>query len=40
MSQARAWTGTGWMLLGALGVLGILGAQEPADSFLQILCIS
>lgn len=30
MSQARAWTGTGWVLLGALGVLGILGAQEPA----------
>ena len=30
MSRARAWTGTGWVLLGALGVLGILGAQEPA----------
>jgi len=30
MSQARAWMGPGWVLLGALGVLGILGAQEPA----------
>jgi len=29
MSQTRAWRGTGWVLLGALGVLGILGAQEP-----------
>jgi len=29
--QARAWTGWGWLLLGVIGALGVLGAQERAN---------
>jgi ubiquinone/menaquinone biosynthesis C-methylase UbiE len=30
MGQARAWTARGWLLLGVLVALKVLGAQEPA----------
>jgi ubiquinone/menaquinone biosynthesis C-methylase UbiE len=29
MDQARAWTTCGWLVLGLLGTLEVLGAQEP-----------
>ena len=32
MGQARAWTACGWLVLGLLGALEILGAQEPAKT--------